>query len=870
MRWLLKIRMRLRTLLRRDRLDQELDEEFQFHIDNRMEQEIAAGASPAEARKIAIRAMDGLTRRKEECRDTLHMNAWEDILRDFRYALRSLRLNPGFAMLAILIMALGIGANSAVFSVVNAVLLKQLPYYQADRIVTLNTDWGNDRMDLVTIADYRDWRTQNTSFEAMATYRGIEAPVSPGDTAEYAQAAVVDFDFFRVFGVQPVVGRTFTEEETRSGGGGTVVISYQYWQSRYRGENAVLGRTIRVRNQAWAIVGVMPAGFAFPGTTDVWIPQTTASQSRTGRNFFAAARLKPDVSMEQAQSEMRGIAARLEQQYPESNKGRSVQLSPLRDAIVGPIDRLTLYLLWGVVTLVLLIACANTATLLLGKAATRVREIAVRASLGASRRRIVRQLIVESLVLAIAAGGLGLIFAAWGAKALAALIPTGLPREAALDSGVLAFTSVVSLATSLLFGLVPALHATKIDLNDALKQASPRSVSGTVRMRSTLVVSEIAIAVVLLAGAGLVLKSLFALRDVKLGFETQNVLVMRASGVASQTENNAYFREVLARFATVPGVAAVGATMTPPGVWSTPIGSGPYFIDRMPEQRGDIQGPQALMTMMAPGTFAALGTPLIRGRDFSDADTSDKPLVAIVNEALSRQAFGSDDPIGRIIFCPFDKEEGMTIVGVVGDVRQLRPSDEPKPTCFMPYQQHFYNQATLSVVARTAGDPTALIGTLRKVAREVSPNVPVAFTTMEESFGENVAEPRFRALLFTAFAALAVCLAMTGVYGVIAFTVKQRTSEIGLRMALGADRGAVLRMVIRQGLVLTCIGVGLGLAVAVTGSRLLEAILYEVQPNDPWVYGLVAALLAVVTLAASYVPARRAAAINPITAIRQE
>ncbi len=811
---------------------------------------------------------------REERRDSRSGRLLRELVSDLRYAGRTLQRSPGFAVLVIAIMALGIGANTAVFSVVNGVLLKPLPYPGADRIVTIRTAFlttGTTQRQ-VAIANYRDWRDQSASFEAMATYRFGESPVSPEATAEYGQTASVDAQFFRVLGVTPVLGRTFTLEETSPGTGRVAIISYAYWQSQFGGDPRVLERTIRMGIAPRSIVGVMPPGFQFPGETDIWAPQTTSSTSRTGHNLFAVARLKPSVTLEQARAELNTIAARLAEQYPESNKGRGVTAIPLQDELVGDV-RLTLYLVWGVVGVVLLIACANTATLLLGKATGRTREMAVRTALGAGRGRIARQLIAESLLLALVAGVCGILLASWGVRALVALSPSDVVRltEIRIDWGVLAFTLGISLATSVFFGLVPALHASKVDLMDAVKQGGARSVVGgrAVRTRGLLVVAEVALAVVLLTGAGLLVKSLLALHQTELGFRPENVLVVKATGVRSRAENDVFFAQLIARLATLPGVAAVGATSIPPGDFSN-AGTGAHFIDRIPAQRDRGREPLTVLTIVAPGSFEVFGIPVKEGRDFNDGDSADRPLVAIVNEALVRTSLAGQDPIGRTILCSFDRSDPMTIVGVVGDVRQRNPALPSLAECYMPYRQHSYNNATLNIVVRTLGDPMALAGTVRRVAAEISTEVPLSFTTMDAWVSKGVEDPRFRALLFGIFAAFAVCLAMAGVYGVMAYGVQQRSREIGLRIALGASRASVLRLILRQGLVLTGLGLTVGLAAAVAATRLLETVLFEVQPVDTQVYLGVVVLLALVAVLAGYLPARRAAGLDPVQVLKAE
>jgi putative ABC transport system permease protein len=868
---------RVTGLFRKNRIEREIAEDIQAHLEMAAEENRRKGMSPEEADRAARRSFGGIEQMKEELRDQRGVSFVSDAARDLRYAWRSALRNPGFASLAILIMALGIGANTAVFSVVNAVLLKPLPYRAPDRIVTLERSLLKEEpagslSRQLSIPDFRDWRAQSSSFDAMAYYAGPrEVPVTIGSAAEYARTTRVSGDFFRVFGVQPFAGHAFTDDEMKLGGG-ALLISYAYWQNHFAGDPAVIGRVVRMYGQAIPIAGVLPSEFRFPNNTDLWYPTTMVrepSENRGTNNYLAVGSLKPGVSLDQSRSEMNLIGTRLEQEYPETHSGRSVSVTPIREALVGD-TRLTLLLLFGAVSVVLLIACANTATLLLGRATARTREVAVRAALGAGRRRIVRQLITESFLLALMGGAAGLLLAYVGSKAFMALAPIDLPRltEGGIDGWVLAFTLGVSMVTSVIFGLVPALHASKVDLNTVLKQGGTRAVigGGMARTRAALVVAEIAFAVVLQSGAGLLIKSFAMLQKTPLGFSPENVLLMRATGQGSVRDNNLFFRDMLARISTVPGVAAAGATMTPPGYVDS---AGPYFVDSLPAPL-DPLAPSAVRAVVTPGLFAAIGIPLKQGRDFNDGDIVNRPLVAIVNEALVRTSFAGRDPIGRTVFCTFDSMAGMTIIGVVGDTRQRGPAREPEPACYMPYRQHSYNEATMSIAVRTAENPTALTEALRRMARERAPDVPVTFTTLEARMSETVAAPRFRTWLFGVFAGLAVCLAMAGVYGVMAFAVGQRTNEIGLRIALGASRGSVLGLVLRQGFVLAGIGLGLGLIAAIGGTQLLASLLYEVKPNDPWVYLGVAVLLGVVAAAASYVPARRAAGIDPLAALRQE
>ena len=871
------LRHRIRALFRRERLEKELDGELQFHIEHQTEKYLGLGLTAEEASRRARLEFGGIVDVKEQYRDSLGICFLDRAAQDLRFAVRMMQRSPGVTGLAVLIMALGIGANTAVFSVVNAVLLRPLPYIDPDRIVTLASithDAPSALAQQVSIPDFQDWHDQSSSFEAMAYYSSRETAVMIASTAEYARVAVVSPDFFRVFKIGSVAGRILADEDVKAGGGSAALISYRYWQSHFAGDPHALGQSLSIVSASWPIVGVLPPGFQFPQDADVWVPAVGPPGERSSQNNLVVARLKPGTSLEQAQNQMTLIAARLEEQYPDTNKGRSAGVTRMRDEIVGSV-RATLYMLLGGVTLVLLIACTNTAILLLGKATSRRREVALRTALGASRRRIVSQLITENILLAFIAGSLGLLVAYIGSKSLIALAPSNLPRvaESETDRWVLGFTLGLSIITSFVFGLVPALSASRIDLNESLKQGGARAVrgGGPFGMRGLLAIAEISLAVVLLCSAGLLIKSFVALQDVALGFRPENVLVMRATvpvrpsvGIARARQ---FFSDALAKIATLPGVVSSGATMAPPGnVDSTGI----YLADRLPPRAEWASAPRVVLSIVAPGTFQALGVPLKSGRDFSANDTTDKQFVAVVNEALVRKSFPDQSPLGRTIYCPFDTLSPMTIIGVVGDVRQRGPERESMPECYMPYLQHGFNGATLSIVVRTAGDPDSLTSPLRRIANDLSPDVPMKFTTMEALVSANVATARFRTLLLVIFAVLATCLAMGGVYGVISYAVSQRSNEIGIRMALGADAGSVLRFIIRQGLMLSALGLVIGLIGAVASTRAVTSMLFQVRPNDPSIYLGVIFVTGMAALLATYVPAKRASKIDPLVAIREE
>src|SRR5258706_8920002 len=724
----------------------------------------------------------------------------------------------------------------------------------------------------ISVPDFQAWHDQSTVFDAMAYYGTPRVSVTVGTSAEYARLTRVTREFFRVFDVQPVAGRPFTADEEKVGAS-AVLISAVYARRHFAEPSRALGQVLRVFDRPMTVVGSLRQAFDFPDGPEIWFPATAIASpsvtSRSANNNRAIGRLKRDVTLPEARAEMTSIARRLGQAYPQADGGKSVALTPLLDDGVGDAGAV-LYLLLGAVGLVLLIACANVATLLLAKATGRSHEMAIRTALGASRSRIVRQLLVEGLVLAVVAGVVGLVLAVWGTGALVAIAPAGVPRlaEAGVDGTVLTFTLLVCTVVSVLFALPPALQVSQVDTNDSLQASAGRTMVGGRggRLRDALVVAEIGLTVVLLTGGGLLVRSLLALQHVSLGFRPEHVLAMEATPQNRQLAK-AFFTGLLSDVSVLPGVVAVGAINAPPGnVDSTST----YWIDHLPKELSFLTAPPTVMSVVAPGTFNALGIPLRRGRDFREGDTAAAPRTAIINESLARQAFGNADPLGHVIFCAFDSLDPMTIVGVVGDVRQYGPAHEATPECYLPYLQHGFNNATLSIVVRTAGDPGLLAETMRAKAHERSPDVSVKATTMEVLVGEHFAAPRFRAILVALFGAVALGLALAGIYGVMAYTVAQRSREIGLRMALGATAQNVVWMMLRRGTQIVAAGLLIGLAGAAAMTRFLTTFLFEIRPNDGITYASVVALLAVMSTLAIYLPARRSSKVEPLIALRAD
>ncbi len=800
---------------------------------------------------------------------------WQDL----RYGIRLLAKNPGFTTVAVLTLALGIGANTAIFSVVDTVLLRPLPYPEPDRIVTLWSFWKiTGSLGQVSAPDFHDWHDQSTSFDAMAYYQGGETSVSAGSNADFAQVAGVTPEFFRVLGVKAAAGRLFAMEEDSKGGAPVAVLSDAFWQRNFGRSPLALGQQIKMMDRSFTVIGVMPRGFQFPGLTDVWFPAAIQAEtvSRSAHNYRVIASLKRGVGLEQAQAQMTVIGARLEQQYPESNKNKNAAVVRMQDQLVSNV-RSTLYLLLAAVALILMIACANVANLLLARATSRAREIAIRTAVGATRGRIVRQLMIESGTLALLSGALGAVLASWGTSTLVALAPESVPRlgDAGVDGRVLGFVIFASLASSIFFGLAPALHASRVDLNEALKQGTSRSgaSSSAGRIRSALVVAEIALSLVLVASAGLLLKSLLVISGVDLGFRPDHLLVIKTSvpsaGLEGAKRATRFYSQFLERIAATPGVISAAAAYGLPA--SDDGSNGTYLLEDDPgPEHMTVNGPQAGFRVVTPGYFRTLGIPLKKGRDFDSRDEYDAPFSAIISESLARKSFGNADPIGKKILCGLDSLQWMTIVGVAGDIRVASPTTLPGPEIYMPYLQHPEPATAMHVAVKTAAIPMSLAATLRQTARDLNADVPTQFTSMETMLADSISASRFRAALLGIFAALALCLSMAGVYGVMIYTVSQRTSEIGVRMALGAEPQDILRLVVGHGLRLSLIGVAIGIAGAFALTRLLEGFLYGTGATDPATLAAVCALLLAAALLACWIPARRAMRVDPMVALRYE
>jgi putative ABC transport system permease protein len=817
---------------------------------------------------------------------------------DIRYALRTLRRTPGFTAVAIAALALGIGANTAIFTVVNAVLLQPLPYPQPSRIMKLGRQYPNGIGYSNSIPKYMTWR-QNDVFEAMALYdqSGPGLNLGTGDRPEQVKALHVSQEYFKVFGVAPVMGRTFTAQEDSPGGPHVAVVSYSLWQSRFAADPALVGRSVTLSGEPYTVIGILPKGFRSDPAADVWIPQQADPNSANqGHYLFVAARLKPGVSVEAAQAQMKVVGERFRKLNPKyMDKSESVAVVPMRDATVGDVKTALLVLL-SAVAFVLLIACANVANLLLVRAAGRQRELAIRAAIGAGRWRVIRQLLTESILLGGFGGGLGFALGAWGVRVLLALVPGNIPRltdpngvNAAIplvDWRVAAFTIAISLLTGILFGLFPALHASHPNLAAALNEASGRSGTGLKhnRARALLVVSEMALALVLLAGAALLIRTFVGLRAVHPGFDPRNVLTLQTSLAGSSYSTTARVDNLstlaLRRIEALPGVEAAASAVVLPVEGGIDL---PFTISGKPPAQGSEYHGDEQWRSVTPHYFKVFRIPLLRGRVFGDTDTGNSAPVVIINEAMARKYWKDEDPLGQVITIgkgigPQFADPPRQIVGVVGSVRETGLRDGDVGVMYLPQSQvpegitALANSVIpLSWAVRTARDPLSLRNAVEQAIAEIDRQLPVARQrTMEQVLAETTARQNFNMLLLTIFAAVALLLASIGIYGLMSYSVEQRTQEIGIRLALGAGRPDMMRLVFGQGMKLAALGVAIGLAIAFGLTRLLKSLLFGVQAGDPLTFAAVVLILSAVAAVACYVPARRAAAVEPVEALRYQ
>ncbi len=811
------------------------------------------------------------------------------MFKELRYAARMLLKRPGFSLVAVLTLALGIGANTAIFSVVNATLLRPLPFNDPERVVMI---WGYlpkmaqlDRLPNSS-ANFVNLKAQNQSFERLAAFRSWSWQLTGDGEPERVRGARVSADFFAAVGAGPVLGRVFSAEEDLPNHAPVAVISHRLWQQHFGGDKHVIGKTITLTGQNTMIVGVMPPGFQFPGganmipglqfelQNDIWMPLAITDEERQQHgnlNLATIGRLKPGVSTAQGENELRA----LQKELPLGKIGYTLNVLPLHQQMVGAIRKPLLVLL-ATVAIVLLIACANIANLLLARATSRQKEIAIRAALGAGRRRIIRQLLTESLLLSLAGGAIGLLLAVWGNSLLVSLIPRDVPRiaDVGVDVRILLFTLALSVVTGLIFGLVPALQASRFDLNASLKDGTRGTTAGAGqnRLRSLLVVSEVAMALVLLIGAALLMKSFMRLLDVAPGFNPDNVLTLEIqladlepSRYAREEERTKFFQQLMDRLEAVPGVEKAG------GVLSLPL-SGAFestdLILEGQESTPDAQRPEADYTVVTPNYFETLQIPLLQGRQFNTHDRKDSPGVIVINDILAQRLWPSQNALGKRFRIGFEERQ-REVIGVVGSIKQTTLDAEVRPAMYMPHQQS--PNSGMTVLVRTRGEPLAMAAAVREEVRALDRDVPVTqVQTMERVVGASVAQPRFSMLLVGLFAGLALVLSAVGIYGVMAYSVSRRAHEIGVRMALGASAREVLKLVLKDGMTLALAGIGVGLLGAFALTRLMASFLFDVSAKDPGTFATVAVFLAVVAFIACYIPARRATKVDPLIALRNE
>ena len=802
---------------------------------------------------------------------------WQDI----RFALRMLRKNWGVTAIIIVVLALGIAANTAIFSVVNAALLRPLPYADPDKLVRLSEDSPNVPQMSISYPNFLDWREQNKVFSGIAAMQFRSLNLTGLDEPERLAGRAVSAELFDVLGVKPELGRTFVQEEDRQGANPVCIISNGLWQRRFGSDPEIINKQITLSGASYTVIGVLPASYAYGTPTDVFVPIGLRADEMKERSshpgIYAVARLKPGVTVEAARAELIAMAQRIGEQY--GMKGNSATLTPLSEVFVGDI-RTTLLILLGAVGFVLAIACANVANLLLARAATRQKEMAIRTALGAGRLRIVRQLLTESLLLALVSGALGVGLAFWGIDLLRSTSADSLPTTAVvkLDGSVLLFTLLVSLLTGIVFGLVPALTAAKTDLQDTLKDGGRSSIgSGRPWLRSTLVVTEVALSLILLVGAGLLIRSFVRILETEPGFKPQNLLTMQLSLNAKKGDGTkvlSFFNDLRNRVAALPGVESAAFSNGMPLAQTADTSFA--IVGRPKPEPG--QQPQTMLYFTSPDYLRAMGIRLIKGRFFTTQDTQGSPLVAVIDEAFARQQFPDEEPLGQRIAGDGKENPDAEIVGVVGHVKHfgLDAEERVQPQLYVSYNQSpdaafGFLAARTNLIIRTTADPLTLTSAVRREVQALDPNQPVYnVSTMEQMLDQSLVTQRLAMTLLTVLASLALILASVGIYGVMSYTVTQRSHEIGIRMAIGAQPRDVFKMMIGRGMILALMGVAFGLLGAFALTRLMATMLFGVAPTDPITFVSIGALLIGVALVACYMPSRRATKVDPLVALRYE
>jgi putative ABC transport system permease protein len=883
MRWLKSTSHRIRSLFRRNVVERELDQELRFHLERQIAEYVAAGMTPQEARTRATREFGGVEQMKEQCRDERRVNLIETLLQDIRYGARTLRKNPGFTFFAVVVLALGIAANTAIFSIADTVLLRPLPYRDAGRLVMVWEDsspYGFPR-DTPAPGNFSDWKLRNEVFEDMAASSNGTFNLTGDGNPQEILGRYVTANLFSVLGTGVTLGRDFRAEDDIPGTARVAILSHGLWLQRFGGDPQIVGKEMHLNYEKYTVIGVMPRGFQFPDReAQLWVPaQFTKEQLANHGNHFlnVVARLKPGMPLKTANANLATIARQLEKEHPEENAKVGAYAVPLREEISGDI-RPAILVLVGAVCFVLLIACANVANLLLARASGRRREMALRLTLGASRGRVIRQMLTESVLLATLGGSAGLLLTFWGTPFLASLIPAGIAPLSGTEANgrVLLFTLVVSIATGMLFGIMPALRISGLDLVDSLKQGGGRSGlgSGGRRLRDALVVCEVALAIVLLSGAALMIRSLENLYHLDPGFRADHVLVLRTPLPRQKYEEfarrTAFYDQVLERVDRIPGVVRAGYTTWVP--LTNTGGATGILVENQPVPPPG-QRPIPNVRIVSKDYTRALTMKLIRGRLFDEHDAAGTQAVALINETMARECWHGADPMGRRFTRgdPTEKPAWITVAGIVGDVHQAGLDVPARPEMYLPYQQQDFGFEPEYLAVRTSGDPMLLAEAVRKEVWRVDKEQPVAgVMPLEDLVDDNLAPRRIQASLLGGFAGMALLLASLGIYAVLSFAVTQRTQEIGVRVALGAEPGDVLHLVFSHGLKLFLIGAALGLAAALALSRTLTHLLYDVSAYDPVSFASMTILLAGVTVLACYIPARRATRVDPMVALRYE